>query len=306
MSAPQNTSPGNFRYSHGKHATGLGVLERRPHLGDEQLGLLETPSQDLADGEDDQPVERHVQRRVAVRAQLLQPLVLGPGAHGRPVDPLADVDESRRGAPFGHLLGHPERAARHLAGVIEELTPLLEDVVVVDDDVRVLGAELDVGLGVLEPAAGLEGLEDLAVELGPVADGAVEGAYVDEVEGGGLEGPVELGILDLEAEVRGHPAWLGRGDVDADDFRRGELVGNVAVWDVRLWALKPRVTRSVLTLPRYQCRCLHPGFSKAVSSDVPSRPSWGALGIPGHCLQWEHSRACRPSTWWSNGAYVCQ
>lgn len=199
-----------------------------PHLGNKQLGLLQAPSQDLADGEDDQPIERHIQGRTAVGTNLLEPLILGPRAYRGLVHPLVGIDEASRVNPLSHLIHQLECAPGHVARGVEELAPLLEDVVFVNRDFRVLGSELDVGLGVLEPAARLEGLEDLAVELGPVADGTVEGADVDEVERVGLKGPVELRVLNLETEVGGHPARLGWGDVDADNLGRGELVGHIA------------------------------------------------------------------------------
>lgn len=51
----------------------------------------------------------------------------------------------------------------------------------------------------LEPAARLEEAEHLAIELGPIINGTLHVANMNEVERFGLEGPVKLGIIYLEA-----------------------------------------------------------------------------------------------------------
>jgi len=71
-----------------------------------------------------------------------------------------------------------------------------------------VAAQLDIGLNLLEPATGLEGQIHLPIERVPVADGAMQVADMDEVEGAGLKGPVLLSIVDLKAQVWRDPAWL--------------------------------------------------------------------------------------------------
>jgi hypothetical protein len=126
---------------------------------------------------------------------------------------------------------------------------------------------------VLEPPTWFQGGEDFLVQHGPVADGAVEAADVNEVEGVGREGPLELGVFDLKAQVGRDPAGLGGGDVDADDFGGWVFIGDVSAFLFRLSTSRfepPKEggvmshcvgIRSSLTWPR--CRCLYPrpGFA---------------------------------------------
>lgn len=53
----------------------------------------------------------------------------------------------------------------------------------------------------LEPAPGFEMVFDFGVEGGIVGYRAVDGAGVDEIEGGGAEGPWFGEIVDLEFEI---------------------------------------------------------------------------------------------------------
>ena len=92
----------------------------------------------------------------------------------------------------------------------------------------VVAADDDLGLGGLDPAAGLGDEVGLAEELGPVLDGAEEVADVDKVEQVVVPGPFSGAVVDLEAQVRGHPGGLDRREVGADDLGGGELVGKVA------------------------------------------------------------------------------
>ena len=87
--------------------------------------------------------------------------------------------------------------------------------------------QLDVGLGMLKPPAGLQRFIHLLVQLVPVVDGGVHVAQVDKVKGVFLECPFLLGIVYFELEVRRDPGWLGRRYVRADDLGVGEGVGEV-------------------------------------------------------------------------------
>ena len=49
---------------------------------------------------------------------------------------------------------------------------------------------------------------DFGVEGGIVGYRAVDGAGVDEIEGGGAEGPCLGKIVDLEFEIGRYGAWL--------------------------------------------------------------------------------------------------
>lgn len=212
------------------HCPSLGTLDRGPHLGNQDLDLVETPAQDLAYRVDDQPIETEIQRRRAVRANLLETFVSRPRTHWHTVYPMRYVRKAGLGTPLCHLIRESKGAPRDVAGVVEDLGPLFEDVILTNLDGRILGLHLDVGLHVLEPPAGLQRGVHLPVQLGPVADGAVQGAHVDEVEGVGLEGPVELGVFDLEAQVWGDPVGLGGCDVDADDFGGWVFVSDVSAF----------------------------------------------------------------------------
>lgn len=82
-------------------------------------------------------------------------------------------------------------------------------------------------LGLLEPAAGFEVLEDGRVEGGVGGYGAVDTACVDEVEGVFGECPGECEVVDLEFQVWGDVGGLDWGEVCGYDGGGGELVGEV-------------------------------------------------------------------------------
>ena len=80
----------------------------------------------------------------------------------------------------------------------------------------------------LEPATWLQGLVDLVIQPGPIVDGPLQVADVDEVERFRRKGPVELSVFDLELQVGRDPAGLCGCNISADDFRRGVCVCYVA------------------------------------------------------------------------------
>lgn len=80
------------------------------------------------------------------------------------------------------------------------LDPVTHDVLVRDG--AVLRIETGRELGLLDPSTGLEGAVAFGVESGPGGDTAEEGADVDEVKDGGVEGPVRLvGIVDFKVAI---------------------------------------------------------------------------------------------------------
>ena len=70
----------------------------------------------------------------------------------------------------------------------------------------VLRIETGRELGLLDPSTGLEGAGAFGVEGGPGSDAAEEGADVDEVDDGVVEGPVRLvGVVDFKAAIGRYP-----------------------------------------------------------------------------------------------------
>jgi hypothetical protein len=73
-------------------------------------------------------------------------------------------------------------------------------------DGAILRIETGRELGLLDPSTGLEGAVAFGVEGRPGGDAAEEGADVDEVNGGGVKGPVRLvGVVDFKTAVRWRP-----------------------------------------------------------------------------------------------------
>lgn len=123
------------------------------------------------------------------------------------------------------VLDDPEGLSELLTGGVEKLTPAVEGAAFRDG--AVIGGDLDGVVEVLNPSAWFETAEDLGVESWPVLDGPHEAADVDKVKIVVGEGPKRLGVVELEAAVCGNPDGLDGGEVGADDFSRGELVGEV-------------------------------------------------------------------------------
>lgn len=151
--------------------------------------------------------------------------VLWPGAYG-PRDPVAaDVDEARPLHEPLHVLGDVEALAELLAGLQRQGAPAAQVRAV---QAPVVCAGRDADLGVLEPRAGPEVLEDLGVEGGVVGDAPVYAARVDEVERGRrAKGPGQREVVNLELEVGRDQGGLDGREVGGDDGGRGVLVGKV-------------------------------------------------------------------------------
>ena len=65
-------------------------------------------------------------------------------------------------------------------------------------------------------------------ELGPIRGGPDHVPDVDVIEVVLRECPGLVDVIDFEADVGRHEAWLDRGDIDARDFCGGMLVGEIA------------------------------------------------------------------------------
>lgn len=239
----------------------LGVLDSETHLAHKDGDLVKSPSQNLTNREHGKAVKRLIDEHAVVEANLLELGVAGPAADGDLPLVVLDVDEAGLAHLVLHLVvaGDLEGAVDLVAGLPEEVAPLLEDVALVVRHLGVLAARLEVDLGVLDPAARLHVAERLAVQLAPVVDAAVQVAHVDEVELVLLEGPVELGVVDLEAAVGRDPAGLHGGDVKAQDIGRGVLVGHIA--SNALERVDLGMGTRLRTWPRYRYRSQHREFS---------------------------------------------
>ena len=200
----------------------LWALDCSPHPCNQTHDLLQAPAEHLPDGIQRKSVQAHVHVQARIHAHLLHPLILWPPAVWDNELAMRDPIEPCIPSPPRHNLAvKPERPPELVPGVVKDLSPLSEDgVPFFVGQVRVRGAQLDVGLEMLEPAARLQSLEHLGVQLVPVVDGGVHVPDVDEVERVGLEGPRPLSVVDLEGYVGGSPGGLGWRDVGAD-YRLG-------------------------------------------------------------------------------------
>lgn len=190
----------------------VGVGQRAPHLAAQNLHLLKLPPQDLHRKVKNIPLQPFQAALLVKGSDLFPLLVLWPCPQGQLV--MLDVERPRK-ACFFHplgilaLVGHQKGAADFLTSFGKNPVP---DGVrmfwILDGDGAVVGGDADGEVGVLEPAARLEAAVGLAVEFGPVFDGADEEAEVNEVELVSGEGPVQGGVIKLETAVGGRPCWL--------------------------------------------------------------------------------------------------
>jgi len=199
---------------------------RLADLRDQHLDLDKLPAHDVLEHVQREALDTLVEKHQRVQADVLEARVLGPAADGHLPHVRDHVDVAGIGDVAAHLVVDLEGAAHALAGLSKERVPPEVDVVLR----RYVGEGADVELDVLEIAAGLRAAEGLAVQRRPVRDGAVQVADVHEVEVVRRVGPGQLGVVDLEAQVRGDPGRLNRADVDAGDLGGGELIGDIAAW----------------------------------------------------------------------------
>ena len=129
---------------------------------------------------------------------------------------------------------------------LEKLCPCLQNSLAVGG--AIITPELAIAFDRFDPAARSASSVSLAEERVPVLDSAEEVADVDKVEEVVLPGPVEGGIVDLEADVGRNPLGLSWGEVRADYFGVGVLVGKVTeglIWESSSGGIENH------TLPRY-------------------------------------------------------
>jgi hypothetical protein len=105
---------------------------------------------------------------------------------------------------------HEERVSKLGTTLREELSPDLQTVNVIGSSV--IAADVDVGLGGLDPAVLRAAAVGFLENRGPVLDGAEEVANVDEVKGVVVPCPAEGGIVDLELNIGRDPAVDGECD----------------------------------------------------------------------------------------------
>jgi hypothetical protein len=102
------------------------------------------------------------------------------------------------------VLLHEERVSKLGTTLSEELSPELQAVDVIGSSV--IAADVDVGLGGLDPAVWRTAAVCFLEDRGPVLDGAEEVADMDEVEGVVVPCPAEGGVVDLELDIGRDPA----------------------------------------------------------------------------------------------------
>jgi hypothetical protein len=144
--------------------------------------------------------------------------ISGPAIHRNLVHVFLDVYEARVANVRGQVPDLVEALAKALAGLVENVAPLGQDVV--GRQCAVVAFELDRHFELVEVAAWLEVLVDLGVQVGPGVDGAVEGADVDEVKGARVC-PGEGDVVDFEFAVWRCEGGLDGGEVYASDFGTG-------------------------------------------------------------------------------------
>ncbi len=194
------------------------------HPLDQQLRLLHRVVQHARVERDGKGRDRLDHLHALHAADLLQLPILGPVADRDLAHVLLDVDEPRVGHPLAMQMRDVQALPDHRARAVDVADPPLTPGGAVDG--VVVAVEPALVLLHLHVGAGLEVDEGLAVELGPVSDAAAEGAAVDEVEGLG-EGPLALGVVDVELAVGRHPGGLDGREVRADHDGGGELVRNL-------------------------------------------------------------------------------
>ena len=165
------------------------------------------------------------QPRSHLHAELLELLVLGPGTIRNLELFVFNVGEAGCGRPLVHtIVGEFKGAVKLVTNLVEQVRPLLEDtttisipffstskvslLVLINDNIRIVASQLNIGLKMLEPATRFEMSVHLAVQLGPVVNGTLHVTNVDEVKVFVFEGPIQLSIINLEREVGWHPARL--------------------------------------------------------------------------------------------------
>lgn len=131
--------------------------------------------------------------------------------------------------PLQIILDNTERPPRLFTTRPKYLGELIQGAVLGDALVRDPDKR---GVLVLDPAAGLASTEGFPVQPRPVGNVAGQEADVDEVKGVVVPGPIEVGVVDLELDVRRYPARLDGRQVGARYFDTGMSIAKVTVGNV--------------------------------------------------------------------------
>jgi hypothetical protein len=139
-----------------------------------------------------------------------------------------------------------ERTAHHFPPFSKQASISFEDRLLVDRPV--VGAKVDVAFSRLHPSTGHAASIGLGEKRRPVLYGAEKVANMDQVKSAVVPGPVEGGVVDLEADIGGKPVGLAGREVCADYGGVGEAVGefageNVSFQDVEEAFLMGRMRR---------------------------------------------------------------
>lgn len=112
------------------------------------------------------------------------------------------------------------------SGFLPDLAPLHHSMIIVHTAIiRVADSG---SIDMLNPAARLAASVSLPVDLRPVLRSTAEPPKMNVVKVVGfLEGPFFVEVIDLEAEVRGHPAGLDGRDIGTNHLAHGEFIGKV-------------------------------------------------------------------------------
>lgn len=159
-------------------------------------------------------------------SDLLEGRVLSPGSQGLLGGAGLDINEAGTLKVVAEEVDGDTSGASHLLKtLLEEDQELAQSIVLGKGVVVGVGGGLD--LSQLDPSTGLQASPGLSKDGVPRLNTLGQVTDVDEVEGVGLESPLALSIVDLEATVGGNPVGLDGRQVDSDDLSRGVGVGHV-------------------------------------------------------------------------------
>ena len=136
---------------------------------------------------------------------------------------IRDVDKTSILHPLRHIRRHVHALPELAATLVQFLLPIQQHGRLLVGPV--IGTNPRLILLELEPTAGLEMLVRLAQQALPVGDATAETAGVNVVKSlVGGEGPVALGVVDVEGAVGRSPVGLDGTEIGADDVGVGEVL----------------------------------------------------------------------------------
>jgi hypothetical protein len=191
------------------------LLQPISELRNENLRLLNTPPHHL--GQQEQPPALRALRAVQEipSPDLLHPWIRRPAIDRHLVHVLHHIHKPHILRIRTQIPDLVETLSEPSTRLVENITPLRQNVVWRQR--AIVALELDAHFDLVQIAAGRQVVVDLAVQRGPVSDGTVQRADVDEVEAEG-EGPGRCYVVDFEFAVWRREGGLDGGEVYADDF----------------------------------------------------------------------------------------